>query len=149
MREILFRGKRKDNGEWAEGFFLSNDNKAYILAQGELTNSLDEGELLHTCWVHEVDPETVGRFTGLYDKNSRPIYEGDYILAVLPATTLRREFVWPIMPVVYSRGAFGLADSHGEVTPLCGFAPYVTFEVVGNVHDAEYRSDTQQEATEQ
>lgn len=137
MSESLFKGKRSDNGEWIYGDLRHWRNGSVGIHNNILSHTLT------------VDPETVGRFTGLYDKNSRPIYEGDYILAVLPATTVQREFVWPVMPVVYSRGAFGLADSHGEVTPLCGFAPYVTFEVVGNIYDTECRSDMQQEATEQ
>jgi uncharacterized phage protein (TIGR01671 family) len=143
MRETLFRGKRKDNGEWVEGFFLSNDNKEYILTQGELANSLDECELLHTCWVHEVDPETVGLFTGSYDKNERCIFEGDLV----ELRSLDIEDVVLFMEIVHCNGTFGV-DPGGKFFRLTDLLRLYEATVVGNVHDAEYRSDTQQEATE-
>ena len=87
------------------------------------------------CRHAEVDPDTVGQYAVLEDKHGKRIFEGDYIRAFLPASKSQREFTWPVMPVIYSRGAFGLADNHGEVTPLRSFALYVTFEVVGNIHD--------------
>lgn len=123
MREILFRGKRVDNQEWIYG----------DLRHWRSGNVGIHSEELHSTLY--VDPETVGQFTGLHDRNGQKIFEGDYIRAFLPASKAQREFTWPVMPVVYSRGAFGLADNHGEVTPLRSFALYVTFEVVGNIHD--------------
>lgn len=129
MRVILFRAKQKGCCDW----FI-----------GDLSYHKD-GRVFIRCWdfpgydpkynAYEIDPETVGQCTGLNDKNGQKIFEGDCIRAVLPASKAQREFAWPVMPVVYSRGAFGLEDSHGEVTPLRSFAPYVTFEVVGNIHD--------------
>lgn len=144
MREILFRGKCKDNGEWVEGFYLSNDNKAYILTQGELTNSLDEGELLHTCWVHEIDPETVGLFTGLYDRSEKCIFEGDLV----EFRDLYDKDAVLFMEIVYCNGGFGV-DPGGKFFRLTDLLRRYEATVVSNIHDAEYRSDTQQEATEQ
>lgn len=70
MREIKFRGKRKDNGEWVYGnlqvptppfdkYFMWDKN--------------DYGQQV------EVIPETVGQFTGLKDKNKKDVYEGDVL----------------------------------------------------------------------
>lgn len=63
MREILFRGKRTDNGEWVYGFYVRlGDNLHYIL-----TGKLDITKIIPQFVHYEVIPETVGQFTGLYD----------------------------------------------------------------------------------
>nr|DAF04300.1 MAG TPA: YopX protein [Caudoviricetes sp.] len=75
MREILFRGKRVDNGEWTYGYYCP---KPYSHFPCEAT--IFPSETIDRDWHGErVDPDTVGRFTGLTDRNDVKIFEGDIV----------------------------------------------------------------------
>ncbi len=74
-REILFRGKRKDNGEWTYGYYCP---KPYSHFPCEAT--IFPSETIDRDWHGErVDPDTVGLFTGLTDRNGVKIFEGDIV----------------------------------------------------------------------
>ena len=72
-REILFRGKRKDNGEWVDGYYCGKYNKTFFSPAEDSAQIIDKD-----LYWHEVIPETVGQYTGL-DANGKKIFEGDIV----------------------------------------------------------------------
>ena len=71
MREILFKAKRTDNGEWVEGYVVRKHGLYFIY---DIVNS-------ESCRqnIYEIDPETLCQFTGLYDRYGNKIWENDIL----------------------------------------------------------------------
>lgn len=143
MREILFRGKRIDNGEWVYGFLYETEKsssynaESYILEKERLTINYKcvEGITTHIPFV-QVTPDTVGQYTGLTDKNGKKIFEGD-ILKIYPDYDFPDDFD---VSKVYSFNGVLCVDYY---TPeydstalgfLCELDD-VAYEVIGNIHD--------------
>lgn len=133
MREILFRGKRKDNGEWVEGvyykqtlFYSDPCEKHYIITS---TESLQYDQALD---YFEVIPETIGQYTGLTDENGKKIFEGDIVEQT--DNVGQKTVYWVVFGMNYGYGinspSFMLTDYRGANTP---FNPRL--EVIGNIHD--------------
>ena len=121
MREILFRGKKKPWGGWAEGSLVKMRDYYRISEKNDMIS-------------FGVETETIGQFTGLTDKNGTKIFEGDIVEAVLTNGT-HYGFSWGRKVVVFDRGAFCLKDWRDEITPMCNYSANVDFEVLGNIHD--------------
>lgn len=128
MREILFTGKRVDNGEWVEGFYVfvpehykpEMSRKSYIVS---INNGL----------FFEVIPETVGQYIGLTDKNGRKIFEGN----IVKDKEVRRIYM-----IGYNEDLmkYAFLYYHKELKNIyCGgFASKSdgkSIEVIGNIHD--------------
>ena len=119
MREIIFRGKRIDNGEWAEGYFI----KWY-----DGTASIETGK--YCVPMFDVIPETVGQYTGLTDKNGTKIFDGDIIRGGWVLCGCE------ILPVVaFKDGVFGLAWNGGREFSAFTSMSNIEYEVIGNIYD--------------
>lgn len=131
MREILFRGKCKDTGEWVEGHLIkdstwcgTNQKVTVIIPVSNTVDVLGFGYEFDGYW--DVDPETVGQFTGLYDRNGNRIFEGDYLSVVY--------FEKPKY-VMFAHGTYWLVEDDPEQPDysLIGYAGMS--DIVGNIHD--------------
>lgn len=130
-REIKFRGKTLDTGEWVYGdIWQPNTSEPLRHRFGEVyIHSHVDGSL------HQVDPETVGQLTGLPDKNGREIWEGDIIEAsdfLLGDSFTKAN----IGSVVFNDGGFKVTNEHKNATRLTNEAiEGYSVAVIGNIHD--------------
>ena len=125
MREVLFRGKRTDNGEWEYGDLWCNPYGKRAVCIVSPIN--DQG----TTGGNEVIPETVGQYTGLTDKNGRKIFEGD----IVEGNSEYFTYTHPYGKVVYDGGQFFISfdDVLEDIECLGAWANDV--EIIGNIYD--------------
>lgn len=148
MRENmgLYRGKRKDTGEWVEGNLFENDNGNYpMVLIGYIIMSRDkhfQQDLNFDGYdLVEVDSETVGQFTGLTDLHGKKIFEGDIIKIRFESDSFTHPaepIVWyDIAKVFWSSEHFGwyAAFASGEELSLWEYDDPDDVEIVGNIHD--------------
>ena len=120
MREILFRGKHMAGGVWCEGNLAVSKGGVAIITPDNTP-----------CGVYgQVDPDTVGQFTGLTDKNGKKIFEGDIV---------KIDIAGLIFNAVckFHSGSFGLVWHYLGVDRWQAFPGMwnVGYEVIGNIHD--------------
>lgn len=123
-REIIFKAKRKDNGEWVEGLPGYDIN-------GNITE-LEVYKKIGDCRIYEVNPDTICQFTGLTDKNGKKIWENDILKAHLDAdypedTTYTR--------ILWNETGFCTNENHSRDIETFGKWDAEHFEVCGNIFE--------------
>ena len=133
MREILFRGKRVDNGEWIEGHLIwCEDGRARIIPSHTDIFCYEMDESIIQTVAHRVIPETVGQYTGLTDKNGAKIFEGDICRKFKSGDCVSVAWHGTMAGYVWSkrkennRYIFDFGDL---------FRVSDKYEVIGNIHD--------------
>lgn len=131
MREIIFKAKRLDNGEWVEGSLISfADGGRAILPSKSAALYKKGASLFSTVNCLEVDPSTVCQYTGLTDKNGKKIFEGDNVYD--PHENSIYTVEWNENNAIFQM-AHDWRRRSVETVYYC--------EIIGNIHDGEGNDD--------
>ena len=141
MGEILFRGKRENNGDWVYGSFIPDLCEVY---HGDKLNGFIKpfGKTKEERLMVEVDRKTVGQYTGLTDKNGTKIFEGDILQVEQCGKTGSSPFSIYFGEYIDADSDFGYPCIGFYIKipdGCCNIGALLTdgfeYEVIGNIHD--------------
>jgi uncharacterized phage protein (TIGR01671 family) len=126
MREIEFKAKRLDDGEWVYGHYCELAGRKYIIPDYSQFRDIYDADLENS--FTEIIPETVCQWTGLLDKQGSKIFEGD-ILKTDDGDIVEVRYEKNYASFgIWKKGWAYLYYFHVAVEPQC-------CEVIGNIHD--------------
>ena len=131
MREILFKAKRKDNGEWVEGYYLNIAKINHFICTGKIKlNGAIKGIIAPEMYA--IDINTLCQYTGLTDKSGKRIWENDILCGYLddeyPENRTLKKVIWN------TGGFYTKEECSTDFEPLDEFDTEY-FEVCGNIFD--------------
>ena len=140
MREILFRAKRIDNGEWVSGYYVYDyAHNAHFIFKNQFVcpNCINDRRIDYSVCDYEIDPDTLCQYTGLKDKNGNRIWENDIVVCKQYIDGNFIDYHIEFGFVEMKHGAYGLHRDRPDAyyRPFKDWLEDYEYEVLGNIFD--------------